>query len=90
MARLMTIHLIQRSIAYESCLKVALTDDTLVLMGEGVMAVLAGAENCLATRTDVIARAVEKRLPDSIQLLSDQELVVLCAQHAPIVSWNRP
>ena len=86
----MTIHLIQRSVAYESCRKVALAEDTLVLMGEGVMAVLAGAENCLATNTDVIARAVEKRLPASIQLLSDEELVALCVQHAPIVSWNRP
>lgn len=86
----MAIHLVQRSIAYASCKAAAADSDCIVLLGEGVAAVLLGADDCLAGATDTAERGLRGKAPAGISFISDSELVALCAQHSPVVSWSQP
>ena len=95
----MAIHLVQRSIALEACLKVAAPTDVIVLLGEGVTA-LGGSSAALseqshpetlhATSEDTVQRGLAGRVSHGVTLISDSQLVSLCAEHSPVVSWNQP
>ena len=102
----MAIHLVQRSIALKACQKVAASNDIIVLLGEGVAALggssaaLGGSsaesseqnrpENLHATTEDINQRGLAGRVSDGVTLISDSQLVSLCAEHSPVVSWNQP
>ena len=102
----MAIHLVQRSIALKACQKVAASNDIIVLLGEGVAALggssaaLGGSsaesseqnrpENLHATTEDINQRGLADRVSDGVTLISDSQLVSLCAEHSPVVSWNQP
>ena len=85
----MAIHLIQRSAGWAACQSSCADGDVVVLLGEGVCAVLTGADNCYAVNTDVAARGLVAHLPAGVEQISDAQLVELCAQHKPIVTWTR-
>ena len=85
----MAIHLVQRQVAFTACRKSAASDDVIILLGEGVTALLDGAEHCYATIADVEALGLANRAPASVQLITDAELVALCTKHAPVVTWTQ-
>lgn len=91
----MAIHLVQRAHGLTPCLRAAADGDVVVLMGEGVNALLLdhpsyGALDCYACDTDVTQRGLHQQLPTNITLLSDDQLVVLCTEHTPVVTWTKP
>jgi|GEM_PF-2532909 len=95
----MAIHLVQRSVALGACQKAASSSDVIVLLGEGVAAIGGSiaalglqnqSENLCATREDVVQRGLADRIPDAVTVISDDELVTLCAEHSVVVSWNQP
>jgi len=86
----MAIHLVQRASALATCTAVAAERDCIVLLGDGVAAVLQGASNCYASDTDLAERGLADRIAAGITPITDQELVDLCAAHAPVVSWGQP
>ena len=85
----MSIHLVQRAQAFLPCSRARAEGDVVVLLGEGVGAVLVDAANCYASDTDVIQRGLADRLPASVSLVTDTELVALCAEHSPVVTWTK-
>lgn len=85
----MAIHLVQRAQAFAACKAAAAAADCIVLLGDGVAAILLGADRCLASDTDVSQRGLTTKLPANVTLVSDTELVALCAEHSPVVSWSR-
>ena len=86
----MAIHLVQRAHAFLPCSRARADGDVVVLLGEGVGAVVIDAEDCFASDADVLRRGLADRLPASVTLLSDAELVDLCAKHSPVVTWTKP
>jgi len=86
----MAIHLVQRAQAYLPCSGARRDGDVVVLLGDGVNALLQGAEDCFASAVDATERGVAKHLPASTTLLSDAQLVALCAEHNPVVTWTKP
>ena len=85
----MAIHLVQRSHAFLPCSRARAEGDMVVLLGEGVSAVLLGATDCYACATDLGQRGLTDRLPAGVTLIGDAELVALCAKHSPVVSWTK-
>ena len=47
-------------------------------------------ENLHATTEDINQRGLAGRVSDGVTLISDSQLVSLCAEHSPVVSWNQP
>ena len=84
----MSIHLIQRRKGYGPAIAAAQPGDAIVLLGEGVAAVLDGASNCFAAAGDLHARGLNERADKDVARISDAELVELCCQHAPCVTWT--
>ena len=62
----MSIHLIQRRSGYEPASAAAQPGDAIVLLGEGVAAVLDGATNCFAAAADLEARGLKERADEAI------------------------
>lgn len=85
----MAIHLVQRSHAYLACTRAREDNDVVVLLGDGVNALLQGASDCQASAADVAQLGLD-RLPIDVPLISDAQLVALCVEHSPVVSWTRP
>ena len=83
----MALHLVQRRAGWAPCAAVRRDGDVVVLLGEGVAAVLDGASGCRASAADLAERGLEARGAEPID---DAEIVELCAAHAPIVTWTRP
>jgi len=91
----MAIHLVQRSVAYSACRRSAGEDDIIVLLGEGTAAVLSqaiteGTGEALVLEQDAHQRGLRGHVPEGIQSINDDQLVALCALHAPVISWTRP
>ncbi len=86
----MAIHLVQRAHAYLPCSRTRADGDVVVLLGDGVNALLQGAQDCFAGATDVTERGLTELLPATTPLLSDAELVALCVEHTPVVTWTKP
>jgi len=86
----MAIHLVQRAHAYLPCARARAEGDVVVLLGDGVNALLQGAADCFASATDVNERGLTGLLPATTPLLSDAGLVALCAEQSPVVTWTKP
>jgi len=86
----MAIHLVQRAHAYLPCSRARTEGDVVILLGEGVNALLSGATDCHASATDVAARGLTEHLSGNTRLISDAQLVQLCIEHTPSVSWTKP
>ncbi len=86
----MTVHLIQRREAYASARDKALPGDRLILLGDGVGAVLDNVGDCCAVEADLIERGLSNHVPACVELLDDAAVVRLCALDAPIVTWVHP
>ncbi len=85
----MAIHLVQRAQAYLPCSRARADGDVVVLLGEGVAAALIDANDCYASDTDVVARGLVGVLPTSIKRINDAQLVALCVEHTPVVTWTK-
>jgi len=88
----MAVHLVQRSNALSACLGAASEADIVVLLGEGVSAISQAPADRLVygAATDIRERGLGDRTADTVTPISDDELVQLCADHHPVVSWNQP
>lgn len=86
----MSIHLIQRRAGYDAAIASAQPADAIVLLGEGVAAVLDGAANCYASREDLRARGLLTHAHPTVTPIDDGEVVTLCAEHSPCVTWTSP
>jgi len=84
----MSIHLVQRRKGYDPAVAAAQANDVIVLMGEGVAAVLDGACDCYACGLDIDARGLSDLAGDTITRITDARLVDLCVEHTPCVTWN--
>ncbi|MEM7217520.1 MAG: DsrH/TusB family sulfur metabolism protein [Pseudomonadota bacterium] len=83
------LHLVQRRVAWASCAAVRAAGEPVVLVGDGVAAILDGAADCYALAADLTALGLEQRMPATVQPIDDERWVALCAAHGPIVSWSR-
>lgn len=84
----MSIHLVQRRCGYDSAIAAAQPDDLIVLLGEGVAAVLDGALNCYASAYDLDARGLASFAAPTITRIDDEQLVALCCSRSPCVTWT--
>lgn len=84
----MSIHLVQRRRGYDAAVATAQPGDVIVLLGEGVAAVLDGATNCFATRYDLHARGLAEIAGPAVTSIDDAQLVLLCSEHSPCVTWT--
>jgi len=90
-----TLHLVNNSTALASCLAVASSADTLVLLEDGVYAVkeatrvthvtIEDSPTLLAIAQDAQIRGVN--LGSGVTAIDYHQLVELCTQHQPITSW---
>jgi len=85
-----TLHLINHPAALAECLDVAASADTILLLENGVYAVvdLAPGRRLCALETDVRARGLAARLPAHVELASDEDFVALVETHQPVVTWR--
>ncbi|WP_428614510.1 sulfurtransferase complex subunit TusB [Shewanella sp.] len=93
----MILHIVQHSAAQDNalatCLRYLQTQDTVMLIGDGVNSLLlakwrnemAKLNLCLLEQ-DVIARGLQQRLSDYRQL-SQAEFVELTLTHAKVITW---
>ena len=88
----MAIHLVQRSSALNACLSAAEVNDIIVLLGEGVTAMLSAPKNQFlhACTIDINERGLADRVSNQVTLVTDAEVVQLCADYKPCVSWTQP
>ena len=97
-----TLHIVAASTANSTalarCLQVAAPGDALLLIGNGVYCAIAadfprhqtrGKEiTWFALAADLEQRAIDERLPDSVQRIDDAGFVDLVVAHQPVVSWS--
>ena len=84
------LHLVNRTAALQDCLKIAVADDAVLLIEDGVYAARAPTETqarVYALGEDVLARGLANRLATGIKLVGYEEFVQLACDHQPIVSW---
>lgn len=85
-----TLHLIFSLDGLTDCLRVAGTNDTLVLLQDGAYADTGTiAHSLCAISEDAEARGVDTRLADAVRRIDYDDLVQLVETHKPIVSWAR-
>ncbi len=78
----------------ESCLRLAQPGSTILLIEDGVYALLSPLLNeysnlsFYALAADVQARGLSDRLPAHIQLVDDQGFVQLTVEHDRVESWS--
>lgn len=88
----MVLHLIQKSpfqnSAFADCLNIIDSDDTILLMQDGIYALLhpllqTTNNPIFALDTDLLARGIIT----NFKTINYQELVSLCCQHKQTISW---
>ncbi len=85
------LHLVNRTAALQDCLKIAVADDAVLLIEDGVYAARAPTDTqarVYALKEDVLARGLADRLATGINLVGYEEFVQLASDHQPIVSWS--
>jgi tRNA 2-thiouridine synthesizing protein B len=85
------LHLVNKASALQACLRVADSEDAILLLEDGVYAAASGVaiERTLhALEVDVAARGLQARLTGDVQLISDATFVALVERHQPIVTWR--
>jgi tRNA 2-thiouridine synthesizing protein B len=85
------LHLVNKARALEACLRVAGSEDSILLLEDGVYAAAKGlaADRLLyALEIDVVARGLLTHLTGDIRLISDEAFVTLVERHQPIVTWR--
>ena len=83
-----TLHIVNRPAALASCLDVAATTDTVLLIEDGVYAATdVQPRALLAIDKDAHARGVASRLNDDTTLIDYERFVALAVEHKPIVTW---
>ena len=83
-----TLHLINNPAALESCLDVASEADSLLLIEDGVYGATTDvARSLMAVASDVEARGLKERIPDTVETVSFDRFVALVETHKPIVTW---
>ncbi len=91
----MLLHLVHRADAAERCLRYALDDAVVLLVGNGVWAALPPAAErltacgcaCFALREDLAARGLEGAQAAGIALADDARMVELAAEASAVMSW---
>jgi tRNA 2-thiouridine synthesizing protein B len=97
----MILHTVNKSpfdaTALDSCLRIALSDDTVLLIEDGVYAALANDTNrermlrasatLIALAPDVDARGIQNQLLDGIVTVDYAGFVELTTKHSKVVSW---
>ena len=89
----MILHTISKSplnnSAYSSCIRIAATDDAVLLIEDGVYALLATLPDraFYALQNDVEARGLSDRVPEQVKLIGYPEFVELTTQASAVQSW---
>ena len=83
------LHIVNRHSALASCLEVAASDDSVLLIQDAVYALTqAPPRVLLAIAEDVRARGLESRLQEDVRLVDYAEFVDLTVTHQPLISWD--
>lgn len=85
------LHLVNRPRALAACLAAVASDDTILLLEDGVYAAteaLVPDRALFALAPDVQARGLASRLAAGVTLASDADFVALVERHQPVVSWR--
>ncbi len=85
------LHLVNKAAALQQCLAVAGADDAVLLLEDGVYAVVASLARqrpVYVLEPDVTARGLADRLGKQTNLASDADFVALVAAHQPVVTWR--
>jgi tRNA 2-thiouridine synthesizing protein B len=83
------LHIVNRFSALTSCLEVAASDDSVLLIQDAVYALTqAPPRVLLAIAEDVRARGLESRLQEDVRLVDYAEFVDLTVTHQPLISWD--
>lgn len=92
----MTLHIVskapEQNSALNSCYRVAQPNDPILLIEDGVYALLSHLSESpttqlFALKADVDARGLGSRAPASVQLIDDDGFVALTEQESNIQSW---
>jgi len=84
-----TLHLIFSAEGLQSCLGIIQPEDALLLIEDGVYAVLGDSATRLhAIEDDLVARGLQDLHADNVQRIDYSGMVELVARHQPIVSWH--
>ena len=84
-----TLHIVNKSSGFASCLTVAAAADTILLIEDGVYcATRPGNPAVSAIAEDVAARGLGNRIDDNVTLIGFEAFVDLVVSHQPVVSWS--
>ena len=81
----MSLHLVFNTAGLKSCLARRLTDEPVVLLGDGVYEITDSTVNCYALREDAETRGVADT--SQAKLIDYADLVTLTIDHPPSISW---
>lgn len=81
-----TLHLVFSRTGYEACKHRCKTNDSILLLQDGVYADTQG-KRAAALESDAIARGMHQRL-NNVQFITMDQFVELTTQHKPVVSWR--
>ena len=75
--------------AYNNCIRIAATDDAVLLIEDGAYALLSTLPSATvyALQSDVAARGLSNRVPEQIKLIDYAEFVELATQASAVQSW---
>lgn len=83
------LHVVNRSVALDACLRVARADDVILLIEDGVYAGVCRHDRpLLAIDTDVRARGLGDRLDSAVSVMTYADFVDLVVAHQPVISWR--
>ena len=83
----MSIHLVFSKQGWQSCEPLLNADDQVIFLGDGVyVAATATFANVQVLNEDLMVRGLSHL--ERVRVIDYTELVQLCAEHTPCVSWN--
>jgi tRNA 2-thiouridine synthesizing protein B len=85
------LFIVNRAQALASCLGVASTSDTILLIEDGVFAATSVHDwtgELAALEPDVHARGLAARVHPDVRVVDDTRFVELVTTHEPIVTWR--
>lgn len=84
-----SLHVVNHPSALAACLKVAVPEDTILLIEDGVYSGIHSYDRpLLAIDTDVRARGLSERLDRTVSVKTYADFVELVVRHQPVVSWR--
>lgn len=83
------LHIINKADLLNSCLRVAQSDDAILLIEDGVLAAIQSLKlKTYALESDLIARGLLTSIAPEVQIIDYAGFVDLTVQYHPIQSWS--